>query len=87
MSKINEKILLIISILFIFIIIPCSFATNEGNSTLMDGIDVANENSIYVSLDGNDITGEGTEANPYQSISKAVESYDSSINSNILMKK
>ena len=84
MSKINEKILLILAILCIFIIIPCSFASDNDNTALTDSV-VADENSIYVSVDGSDTNGTGTEANPYQSISKAVESY-SSTNSNIYVK-
>ncbi|MBQ2654221.1 MAG: Ig-like domain repeat protein [Methanobrevibacter sp.] len=86
MSKINERILLILAILCIFIIIPCSFASDVNDNTTLTDNPVADENSIYVSLEGNDDTGEGTEANPYQSVSKAVDNYDSSKNSNIFIK-
>ena len=87
MSKINKRILLILAILCIFIIIPCSFASDlNDNSTLTDN-PVADDNSIYISIDsGNDDTGKGTQASPYQSISKAVENFNSSTNSNIFIK-
>ena len=134
MSKINNnRILLILAIISIFILIPTAFAgeidenvglddnavtdavSNTDNQLLDSGESlgtdyelsqedlikekeinlsynkvkdsvIADSNSIYVSNDGNDDSADGTEANPYKTISKAVEIYNSSINSNIFIK-
>lgn len=45
----------------------------------------ASQNTLYVSADGNDVTGNGTEALPYASLKKAVES--ASENSTIIVKE
>ena len=85
--RLDKKIILIFVILCMFLI-PCSFASEISNNTLAtdnyaDEI-TADGDIIYVSNDGDN--GDGSLSNPYNSISDAVEKYNSTINSNIYIK-
>lgn len=93
--KLNKRILLISAVICILILIPTSFASGDVNETLstdnnIDDVvsdvgDTGTDNStIYVSNGENE--GQGTVDNPYSSISKAVESYNSSSNSKVYIK-
>ena len=83
--KINKRILLISAVLIILFVIPASFASEMTNETeLTDNGVVIDENTIYVS--NGDNQGDGSQENPYNSISTAVEQYNSSQNSNVYIK-
>ena len=73
-SKTNKKLLLIISVICIFIIIPSAFANeineNQTDTLTTDPILADSEEVIYVSSAGNE-NGNGSELNPYNSISTA----------------
>lgn len=89
LNKINKRYLLILAVICILTLIPASFAEDAGNDTLCIDADVggtitAGDDIIYVS-DGDD-EGEGTFNNPYNSISKAVNEYNSTVNSEIYIK-
>ena len=91
--KINNRLLLILAVLCIFILIPSSFAADlDGNQTTdvlavddsaQDSIVTADDNVIYVSPTATE--GDGSQDNPYN-LTKAVATYDSSVNSKIIMK-
>ena len=86
MLKVNKKHLTILAFICILFLIPSSFASDiDENNTLTDNV-IADSDSIYVSLDGDDEIADGSVDNPYQSISKAIENYDSVKNSNIYIK-
>ena len=83
--KINKRILLISAVLFILVIIPVSFASEIANETeLSDNEFAVDENTIYVS--NVESEGSGSQDNPYNSVSTAVENFNSSKNSNIYIK-
>ena len=92
--KINNYSLLVLAVICILILIPSSFAAelNENQTTDVLNIDdssqnpivTGDENIIYVSPTASE--GDGSEANPYNNISKAVATYDHTVNSKIIMK-
>ena len=89
MLKLNKRILFILAVLSILIIIPFSFAEDVGNETLSvdEGIveiETVGDDIVYV--DDVDDEGDGSADNPYNSVSKAVENYNSSQNSNVYIK-
>ena len=88
MLKLNKRILLILAVFSILLIIPTSFAEDLANDTIIsdvnDEIVTAGDDIIYVS-DG-DVNGDGSQNSPYNSISGAVDNYNSSVNSNIYIK-
>lgn len=87
MCNINERVLLIFTVLFFLAIIPTSFASDMGNDTISTVVDdclTVDDNIIYVN-DG-DVGGDGSQQNPYNSISAAVEKYNSTENEKIFIK-
>ncbi len=58
---------------------------NLSYTKVKDNI-IADSNSIYVSNDGDDDSGDGSDSNPYKTISKAIETYNPSVNSDIFIK-
>lgn len=87
MCNINQRILLIFAVLCILFVIPTSFANDITNDTLSIDVEdslTVDDNTIYVT-DG-DIEGDGSEQSPYNSISVAVEKYNSTENSKIFIK-
>lgn len=80
MLKLNKRILFILAVLSILLLIPTSFAVDLANDTVI----TADNDIIYVS-DG-DVNGDGSQSSPYNSISDAVNNYNSSVNSNIYIK-
>ena len=85
MLELNKNMLFILAILCILIVIPSSFAHDVNqNVTLDEGID-ADVNSVYVDI-GADDDGDGSQDHPYNTIDKAIDSFDSSVNSNIYVK-
>lgn len=86
MIKSRKKILLILLMLMLLIVIPNSYADGINETTKNNAVTENNLNSIYISSDGNDISGYGSQSNPYLTISKAVEVYNSSSNSDIVIK-
>ena len=91
--KINNHYLLILAVMCIFILIPSSFALEIDENQTVDSLNVedstsdamltADENVIYVSPTAQE--GDGSQDDPYN-LTKAVETYDSSVNSKIIMK-
>ena len=91
--KINKHYLLILAVICIFILIPCSFAEELNENQTMDVLNLddstsdaivtADNNVIYV--DSSTVDGDGSQENPYN-LSKAVSTYDSNVNSKIIMK-
>lgn len=93
-SNRKNKIFLVFFILLALIMVPTSFAANAEEVEIDSDIsmyETTNENSIkevdspttiYVSNDGSD-DGNGSQNNPYNSISQAVDSFDSSVNDKI----
>ena len=85
MAKFNKGMLFILAVLCLLVVIPSTFASDiNDNATLADN-DVPDMNSIYVDSNVDD-GGDGSQDAPYNSISKAIENYDSSANSNIYVK-
>lgn len=86
--KSNKRILFVLAVLFILILIPCSFASDLNDNetiSLDDGDEVFSaDDVIYVSNNDND--GNGSLDNPYNSISSAINVYNSSIHSKIYLK-
>lgn len=86
--KTNKKLLLILSVICVFIIIPSAFADeineNQTDTLTTDSILADSQDVIYVSSTGNE-KGNGSELNPYNSISTAFEHCNSS-NLNIFIK-
>ena len=91
--NINKHVFLFLAVFSIFILIPASFAgdLSENQTTdvlsaedTFDAVVTANDNIIYVSPTAAD-DGNGSDENPC-TISKAVENYDSKINSKIFVK-
>ena len=58
----------------------------ENSKQILKWIKENLDNNIYVSTEGDDDNGNGSQSNPYVSVSKAVEKYNSSVNSNIFIK-
>lgn len=86
--KTNKKLLLILSVICVFIIIPSAFADeineNQTDTLTTDSILADSQDVKYVSSTGNE-KGNGSELNPYNSISTAFEHCNSS-NLNIFIK-
>ena len=68
----------------VLILIPSSFG-EDLNDTMISDANTVDANTIYVSQSGTD-SGNGSSTNPFNSISQAVDAYDSSVNSNIYIK-
>ena len=88
MLKLNKHVTLILAILFILIIIPCSFAQDMENNTLSDDVNdvnIADVNDVIYVSDA-DSNGDGSQNSPFNSISDAVEKYNSSLNSYVYIK-
>ena len=88
MFKLNKHALLILAVLLI-LLIPCSFASEITNETVSvdDSTDTAitaGDDMIYVYDE--EVNGDGSQDNPYNSISDAVEKFNASTNSNIFIK-
>ena len=82
--NIKSKLLMIL-IFTVLILIPCSFAEDfNENQTFEDNLLNADDNIIYVSSTAEG-DGDGSENNPYN-LSKAVATYDSNVNSKIILK-
>ena len=77
----KNKTILFLSAIIVLLLIPSASALELDDNYIGDSI-VADENSIYVSATGSD-DGNGSSLNPYNSISQAIDIYDSSVNSNI----
>ena len=77
----NNVILLILTIFILLLLIPSAFALNLDDSEVGNSL-IVDENSIYVSTIGND-DGNGSQSNPFNSVSSAVDAFDSTSNSNI----
>ena len=88
MLKLNKRILLILTVISVLLIIPTSFAEDLGNDAIISDVNdetiTADEDIIYVS-DG-ETNGDGSQSSPFNSISDAVNLYNSSVNSNIYIK-
>lgn len=85
--KSKKNIMFILAIICIALIIPCSFAGDLDNETLsVDDTDTtaSEDTAIYVTNDENN--GDGSQDNPYNSISQAVSEFNSTENSNIYIK-
>ena len=82
MAKFNKGILFILVILCLLVIIPSNFASDVNDNATFADNDMPDMNSIYVDSNVGD-GGDGSQDAPYNSISKAIENYDSSSNSNI----
>ena len=82
--KVNKHMILILAIIFAFFIIPSSFASDMNVTDSDNAILTADDDIIYVSVDGT-VDGNGSQGNPYNTISQAVEQYDSSKNSHIFI--
>ncbi|MBQ2654219.1 MAG: Ig-like domain repeat protein [Methanobrevibacter sp.] len=91
--KITNRLLFISAVLFIFILIPSSFAgelnenqtidTLGSDDSTQDSIVTADNDVIYVSPTASG--GDGSQNNPYN-LATAVSVYDSTVNSKIIMK-
>ena len=94
LKKLNKHLLLLLAVFVLFILIPTSFAEDLNDTQTIASSDVDTQiitdtntnNTIYVSTSGDDDNGDGSEAKPYASVSKAVDKYNSSVNSNIFIK-
>lgn len=88
MLKQNKHILFVLAALCILLIIPCSFASDLDNDTLISDINdetiSAGNEIIYV--DEGSTNGDGSQSSPYNSISDAVNEFNSTTNSNIYIK-
>ncbi|WP_407423236.1 Ig-like domain repeat protein [Methanobrevibacter sp.] len=77
----NKKILFLLVVFITLLLIPSSFAqdlsVNDADNTL-----TADGNVVYVSTTGND-GGNGSQSNPFNSVSAAVDAFDSTVYSNI----
>lgn len=85
--KNKKHIISFLVVLLLLLITPMAFAEDTDNNTIsadVSDIQTANDDIIYVSNGDNE--GDGSQNNPYNSISKAVEQYNSSVNSNIYIK-
>lgn len=94
LDKLNKHIFLLLIASLVLILIPASFAEDlndtqviaNSNEDVQVITDADLDNNIYVSTEGDDDNGNGSQSNPYVSVSKAVEKYNSSVNSNIFIK-
>ena len=88
MLRQNKHILFVLAALCILLIIPCSFASELDNDTLISDINdetiAAGNDVIYV--DDGSTNGDGSESSPYNSISDAVNAFNSTENSNVYIK-
>ena len=82
--NISKRILFVLTVFLVLILIPSSFG-EDLNDTMISDANTVDANTIYVSQSGTD-SGNGSSTNPFNSISQAVDAYDSSVNSNIYIK-
>lgn len=64
-----KRILLLLVILSIITTMTCVSAAEDTNTTLTDSI----TSDAYVSPNGNDVSGDGSQRNPYNSLSRAID--------------
>ena len=96
MVKSKKILLILLALILVMVIIPGSFAADVNDTSSVNPDSIINDSStiltddgnsdVYVSTEGNDDSGDGSETNPYASISKGIQQYNSTVNGNLIIK-
>jgi len=96
MVKSKKILLILLALILVMVIIPGSFAADVNDTSSVNPDSIINDSStiltddgnsdVYVSTEGNDDSGDGSETNPYASISKGIQQYNFTVNGNLIIK-